>query len=405
MVEFLRRNWGYKLVSVFLAVLLWMYVSSSLVGAANSMDISLQERGVPSSLIVTSKLPGTVTVKLQGTLSQAEAKNIVAYVDLTAAKPGENTYPVIVDAPPDAKVLNVEPSSVNISVDQLKEKTFPVQVVAQGSSASGYTAGNPVVNPPGVTIFGPETELTKINKVFVSVNLANAVDTIQLNATVRLVDSHGNPIVGPDITRPILAAEPQTVSVIVPVMKNGLASRIVPVDAHYKGSPGVGLAVEDVIPTPNVVTIYGATDKLNSVSAIEAGTVDISGATKDVVTRVRPENLALPAGVSLKPGTTINIVIHLGPAPIERTFKAVPIGIKPNLAPGEQATVTPTALDVTVKGQPSVVNALQASSIALQVDAAGIMPGQQQALTPYLSGTLPAGVSVVSFPQVSVSVN
>lgn len=401
MVEFLRRNWGYKLVSVFLAVLLWLYVSSTMAGVQNSSTVALQAKGLPSNLVMTSRIPSTVSVKLQGSPSAAD-KDIVAYVDLSGGSAGEKTYPVIVAAPPNVTVLSVEPATVTISLDKLQEKTLPVSVVTSGNVGPGFEAGTPVVRPSSVTVFGPAKELGEIAQVFVQVDLGNATDTVDSNPVVQFRDKKGNPIGSPDPAHPILTAEPQSVDVIIPVLQKGLASRMVPITAGYKGVPAAGYAVTQVIAVPDVVKVYGSMSALQSVNSINAGSVDVSGASQDIAIQVNPQNLSLPPGVSVQAGTQISIVAHLGSAQISRMIKNVPITIQ---APtGLQATTSTQTLDVTLNGPANVVNGIRDSDVNLIADASGISSGQQGKVTPYLAQPLPSGVSIGSLPQITVSV-
>ncbi len=399
-MEFWRRNWGYKLVSLFLAILLWLSVSNQMRTGNAQQVIPLQERGAPSNLVVTSTLLSTVTVRLQGAVNPSLVKDMVAYVDLSGAVKGEESYPVVVPVPSGVKVLSVEPSNVTVDLDVLKEKAFQVSFQSQGQAGSGYDVGKPIIRPNIVTVRGPEEKLSQINQVFVEVNLANATDTIQTSAAVRFQDASGNPISGPDPTRPVVMSQPQEVSVVIPVYKKELASRTVPVKAATKGNPAPGLMVSQIISSPAAVTIFGPPDKLKGIDSLNGGTVDITGANQDVAVDIKPENLGLPTGVSLEPGIKISVIVRLGAAPIQRTIQAVPVTVK-NLPANEQAELSSTAIDVAVKGPPDIVNALKASDLILWVDLSGLGPGEQSV---QVFAQLPSGVDAPDLPKITVNI-
>lgn len=396
-----RRNWGYKLVSVFLAVLLWLLVSNQVRSENAQQVIPLQERGVPANLIVTSKLLSTVSVRLQSVGNVNLTKDMVGYIDLSGAEKGEKTYPVTVPVPPGVRVVSIEPANVSVTLDELKEKTLPVTLEPLGKVAEGYDLGKPVIRPSSVIVRGPAQKLNQLEQVFVEVNLANSPDTIQVSTAVRFKDAGGNPITGPDPTRPIIVSQPQEVNVLIPVVKKDLASKTVPVRATTKGNPANGWAVSQVIVTPTAVKLFGTADKLKGIDSLNAGVIDISGATQDVVVEVKPENLSLPSGVTLEAGAKINILVRLTPALVEKTIKGIPVTVK-NLATGQQVDPSSPTVDITVKGSPDAVNGIKISDIVLWVDLTGLGPGQQSV---QVFGQLPQGVEALNLPKISVTIN
>jgi len=395
-----RRNWGYKLISVCLAILLWLFVSNQVRSENAQQVIPLQERGVPANLIVTSRVLNTVTVRLQSLGNISAAKDLVAYVELSGAVKGEKSYPLTVAVPNGVRVVSIEPATVSVTLDELKEKTVPVTLEPVGKVAEGFEAGKAVFQPSAVTVRGPEQRLNQIDKGFVEVNLANASDTIQSSAAVRFKDAGGNPIAGPDPTRPIISAQPQEVSVLIPVVKRDLASKSVLVKASVKGTPANGYTVSQLLITPPAVKLFGLPERLTGVELVNAGVVDVSGATQDVIIGVKPEDLGLPAGVGLEAGVKITVVARMGTVPIERTFKAVPVTIK-NLAAGQGADPSSPTIDIVVKGLQDVVNGLKDSDVSLWVDVGGLSPGPQSV---QVVAQLPQGVDAVNLPKLNLNI-
>ena len=401
MGEMLKRNWGYKIVALFLAVLFWLWVSNTQNRAENALAIPLQDKGLSTNLIVTSKLPSTISVRLQGTATALAVKDLVAYVDFSGATVGERSYPVMISEPPGVKVVSSEPATITVNIDELKEKTFTVTLITQGSVGEGYETGKAVIKPSTITVRGPEKKLAEISQAFVEVNLANQTETIVANNAVRFRDASGKPIVGPDPTRAIIVAQPQDVNVIIPVVKKDLESRTLPIKATYKGVPAEGWVVKEIIASPATVKVYGTVDKLKAIDFVNAGPVDINGANKDIVVEVKPENLGLPAGISLEAGVKINVIVRLGSAPAQRIFKAVPIAVR-GLDAGLAEFSTPT-LDVTVKGTADIINALKESDIVLYVDAKGLLPGQTKD-DAQVNPELPVGVDITPLPNVKITI-
>lgn len=396
MSEILRRNWGYKLVSVLLALLLWLWVSNQ-ARPESTLAVTLQPKGLPQSMVVVNQLPSTVSVRVKGPDALIKDTDVSASIDLSQAGKGNKSYPVIVSAPAGYSVVSVDPDHVTVNVDEVKEKSFPVDVVTQGSVASGFTAGTPIVRPALVTVRGTANELAQISKVFVVMNLDDASETVEDSAAIQLLNAAGKPIVGANVS-----PEPNEVSVIIPVIKKELASSMVPLIANTTGTPGKGFAVSQIIASPEAVKIYGPASKLKDIDSIDCGTIDVSGATQDIVKDIDPGNLSLPGGVSLEPGVKITIVVHLGATPIQRTLGAVPIKVK-NLVNGLQATLSAQTVNgLVVKGLPNAVNRLKESDISLWVDLKGFVAGQQSTVP--VAAQLPAGIQVTTLPTITVNV-
>jgi YbbR domain-containing protein len=392
-----RHNWGYKLVSLLLAILLWIWIPAK-VHPNTDMIVPLQVKGVPNNLVVTSKIPSSVTVTVQG----ANASEISAVIDMSAAVKGEKSYPVLVTVPTAVKTYSVEPNTISVTLDELKEKSVPVRVNLTGAVAEGYDKGNPVVRPATVTVRGPEKKLAEIDKAIVEVNLASATESIQASAAVRFQDASGKPIVGQDPTRPIIVAQPEEVSVIISVTKKDLASKTVPIRLTTKGNPANGFVVGQLLSTPEVVKIFGAVDKLASIESLNGGVIDVTGANQDVVMDIKPENLGLPTGITLEPGVKLSGIAHLVPGLVDQTLPGLSINVR-GLVQGLSADLSLSSIDVVVRGTPDAIKSLKNTDKLLWVDATGMTAGQQKEVQVYRD-ELPPGVEFINLPKITITV-
>ncbi len=397
MGQFWRHNWGYKLVALLLAILLWLWVPER-ARPNTETPVPLLVKGIPNNLVITSKMPSSVSVSIQG----SDSSQITAVLDLSTGVKGEKTYPVVISAQGKIKNFDVTPDRVDVTLDELKEKSVPVTVNLTGSIASGYDKANPIVRPATVTVRGPDKSLAKINKALVEVSLANATETIQVPATVLLQDASGQPISGPDPFRPIITIQPQEVSIIIPVTKKDLSSKAVPVRVTTMGTPGNGFAVGQVFAIPGVVKIYGIDEKLKTIDHLNGGVINVTGATQDVAMDIRTENLGLPADVTMEPGIKLSGVARLVQVPIQRTLGKVPINVR-GLAEGLTANLSANTTDVVIKGTPDALNSLKNTDKLLWVDATGMAAGQEKEVQVYYD-VLPPGVEISNLPKVVLSI-
>src|SRR5438552_12991613 len=90
---------GLKLLSLGLALLLWMVVSGEET-VERGLRVPLELQQVPGGLELTGDIPATVDVRVRGasgTLSRISAGDIVAVLDLHTARPGQRLFPLTPD--------------------------------------------------------------------------------------------------------------------------------------------------------------------------------------------------------------------------------------------------------------------------------------------------------------------
>lgn len=403
MREMLKRNLGYKIVSLVLAVLFWLWVNSqgSVQGiyGDQTLTIPLVLRNQPSNIIVMSKLPA-VHVRLQGNNPNINVKDLFAYVDLAGGVPGEHNYTVQMDPQPQIKILDLQPPSLTLQLDSVQEKVLPVQVNLTGTPADGYKAGQPIVRPSSVNVRGPGSILSALNKAIVEVSLNGKKEAIETSSPILFRDKNGHPVYGPDPSVDVLSSSPSSVDVVVPIQPQGLDSKDIPIRALYKGSPASGMVLSSVVASPASVQVFGTPAALKGFDALELGPVDVSGLAADKAFPISSEKVSLPEGVSFAVPTTLNILVQIVPGPIEQTVPNLPVTVK-NIPAGEEQDQIIPPLSITVKGLPEALNNATADQIQLWVDAGGLAPGTYPGTRVYWQ--LPPGVEMVGTPQVTLS--
>src|SRR5512138_629976 len=88
------RHLGLKVLAIALAVLLWLTVAGEHV-VERSVRVPLEFRNIPQQLEIVGDPPSSVDVRLRGSsalLSRLEPGEIVAVLDLSAARPGSRLF-------------------------------------------------------------------------------------------------------------------------------------------------------------------------------------------------------------------------------------------------------------------------------------------------------------------------
>src|SRR6266853_598319 len=90
------RHFGLKLLSVALAVLLWMVIAGEET-VERGLRVPLELQQFPAGLELLGDVPTTADVRVRGssgTLSRVSAGDIVAVLDLRAARGGQRLFHV-----------------------------------------------------------------------------------------------------------------------------------------------------------------------------------------------------------------------------------------------------------------------------------------------------------------------
>lgn len=403
MHDILRRNLGYKIASLVIAVLLWLIVMNQGTIQQSSGDqtftIPLVTTGQPANTVLLSKLP-SVRVRLQWDNVNVNTKELFAYVDLSSAGSGEKSYQVKMDVPSGVKILDLQPATVAINLDSITEKVLPVKVKLTGTPGDGFTTGDPVARPSSVSVRGASTILSGLSNVTVEVSVAGATAPVQINSPVLFRDKNGDPIFGADSGADSLSANPSSVEVVVPVQAKSAASKLIPLKVTSTGTPASGKILQALIPTPAGITLLGDENVLSSLDSITIGPLDISGLTEDKLFPISIANINLPKGVSVASGTSLSVLAQIVSAPVSRTISAVPVQVR-NLDPSLELEEPIAPISVTLRGLPEVVNEISANEISLWVDAAGLTEGVHDNVQLYWQA--PSGTEINSVPKVSVT--
>ena len=163
-------NTGLKIVSVALAVLLWMMVSSQRASVERGLRIPLELQNLPENLEMVEPPQEAVDVRVRGTadaLGRITPGELVASVDLSAAQPGRRLFhlsPERVNAPFSVVVTQVTPSTLAIRFEPSATRIVPVVPSVEGEPAPGFIVGTTTADPATVEVVGPESVLRRVTE-------------------------------------------------------------------------------------------------------------------------------------------------------------------------------------------------------------------------------------------------
>ena len=285
MMDRLRESrWVYVLCSIILALLFWMYVRVT-VDPTDTQTIRNVRVVTTGTSVLTSQgltVAGTSdeTVDLRVEAPSSVITNLLRYrddiyvtLDVSRCTLGENrvtlsqpTWPTNFNTD-DVVVLERNPSSITVTVEELYTSTFNVEFQLNGQVAEGYQMGVPAIEPATVTVSGPVEEVSRVSRVVAVLNNENLSEQYTGDLPLTLLDSEGNPLTDLSVT---LSA--QTAYVVVPVV----VEREVELVVNFL--PGGGATTDDITYSiePSTITVSGSEEDMASLTQLSIGSVNLS---------------------------------------------------------------------------------------------------------------------------------
>jgi YbbR domain-containing protein len=193
-VRFLTKNTTIKIISLILAIILWVFVKSKS-GGEVGLVVPLEFYRVPSSLIVTNVTDEAINVRITGSVIQLQrlpTREMRARIDLSRARPGTNSFDILPDNFNISKALDItqiSPSSVKVDLDHVLEKMVHVKPVVQGKPARGYRVSKITVDPPYINMQGARSQLVGLKEVLTEeVDISDLKETMEVEVSLQIAD-------------------------------------------------------------------------------------------------------------------------------------------------------------------------------------------------------------------------
>jgi YbbR domain-containing protein len=193
------RHWIFgnawlKLLSVSLALMLWMVVSGEET-VERGLRVPLELTQVPLGLELLGDVPATVDVRVRGasgTLSRVGTGDVVAVLDLHTAKSGRRLFPLTPDqvrVPFGVEIVQVLPSAVTMAFEPSASREVPIAPAVEGRPAPGYIIGPLAAEPRVVEVIGPDSAVRRASEVVTEpVSVEGAKGHVRQTVILGLLD-------------------------------------------------------------------------------------------------------------------------------------------------------------------------------------------------------------------------
>ena len=193
MIQLLTRNIGWKLLSVAIAVALWVGVARE-PELATSLSAPVQFRNMPEDLDFSSAVPDRVQLEVRGQsgrLSRENLADVAVVLDLSDTHPGERTFTIRdsgLNLPSGVSFYRSIPSQLTLRFEHVISRDAAVKPLFE-HLPQDYRIQSVNLQPSEVRIRGPEQRVRKIDAVPTDpIDLSGVVGPKEIRTHVNVGD-------------------------------------------------------------------------------------------------------------------------------------------------------------------------------------------------------------------------
>lgn len=389
-----RRTPSLLAISLLIGASLWVFVTdveNPTVVDTFPSPILVEPVNVGDDLAVANQLPA-VQVRVAAPADRWDrlsSANFHAFVNLRDfdARSQEVVVQVEVEGITGIRVVDIEPRTVVVNLEDLVTAEVPVNARVIGTLPLGYELEEAAPEVARVTARGPESLVALVAEAVASVNVTGL--TVGVNQTVPLQPQGAG---GAEIRG--VRLDPPSVRVAVDIAQRTLV-RTVPLSVDVIGEPDSGYRVSGVSISPSAIQVQGTIDLLQRLDGVRLPSVNISGARSDVARSVA---IPLPSGVDFvgRDRATISVEIE----PIRGRVRTAAALVAEGLPDDRSITFGEQNVTMVLEGSLPELNVI-IGNIEAVVDVSDLGVGTFEVP---VSIPLPDGVEIVSMQPESVTV-
>ena len=376
------NNFGYKLLAVFFAVVLWLVVmnisDATITRQINDIPVEKLNGDVLDELdqiydVVSGDTVNIVVKGRRSVVSGLSKDDFRATADLSTMSI-TNSVQIEVTAKKsdvnDALTITCKDSTMKLNLEEKVKIQFPVKIKTTGTPMDGYAVGNCQVNPSLVTIEGPKSSVDKITEAVVTVPADGVKQDYNQTGNIILYDAYGDEIKNDKIKLSVTEVE---VSVdIYPV-------KTVDIEVEVNGTPKDGYGVANVVYQPQTIRIAGEPDALAKIDTIKIDDIHISGISEDYQTTIELKKY-LDDGIIIADSDS-QIVITVDIEEMEEKSYNVSdkvISLKNKKTGYKYKIILSDNYKVTLSGMKVDIDSLALSDVGLYIDCSELGLGNHQ---------------------------
>lgn len=377
MLEKIMNNWAWKLLSLVLAIVLWLavvnyddpYITKSFedipVEKRNSEAITSQEKAI-------TYLEGeTIDVVVGGNRSRVDRlklEDVSAYVDMKKVSI-TGAIDIEVDVAENISVLEKTPNNMQIDLEDIDTVLKDVEVFYIGQLDEEYIKLTPTLTPSQVELRGPESKLALVSSVIVKVKLDEAVNDITVFASPKMQDQDGNDVAGLEMNK-------NQVQIQIPIQK----TKTVPLRFATVGEVGPEYRLMSISIETDEIVVRGEGDLVDNLDGVLVSDVDLTTLNDEVKNINIDITSYLPEGILLHDVDSMtNIKVDIRPiVSTEFVITAEDVGFRYLDEQMQFKFLEELSIPVTVRGIQADLNSLELSDLNPTISLRNLEPGEHE---------------------------
>ena len=373
-----KANALYILISILVAIAIWIYVDSSgNGGSAYETTVSVENIPVEfygedtyladKGLMLLDDTESTVSVEVSGSKTALMKLDVSAIrvradvSDITATGTQSISWRVIFPTSFDSSNVSYKPKkpstyAASVNVGELYRKSVDVRCDIQGAVAEGYIAGEVQCQPNVLELRGQQAEVEKISYAKVVLPIDNIKETTTQTLTYKLYDENDREVDSVNV-HPVT----DRIQVVLPVN----VIKELPLVINFVEAPGSRVANLDYTIEPLSVTVSGDAALLRDVDSIVLEeSFDLESFSGEATYNYQ---ITLPDGCENLSGVTRATLKIRYKDLVTATVTTSRIEYE-NAPEGKTVTVLTSDLPVTLRGTSADVNAVTPEDVILLAD-------------------------------------
>lgn len=390
----LSKNFGLKVLSLLIALLLWNYVISSNTSITRTKTIS-GLTGYVSNQSVLKNYAGlallsdpaqqlsdiSVVVEVsQAEYAYASQDNVQVTLDLAGVRTAGPQEVALKATSSYGRVVRIIPDKLTLNFESVDARTIPVNVRITGDPEKDRWYNVTRSNPSALTISGAASVVQSIASAYVYVDVTGLQNAFTTAERYVLLDSEGN-----EIPQAMLDRSSTSISVSMDVWP----TREIPISTELAnvitGQPAEGYVVESVSIQPETVVVAAEEDLLKSLSELHIEPISVEGLSQSFAARAKVSTLSSFKSISAEE-VYVNVTVA------EETVGAWLENVKLsfiNKGEGLSLTRMDDGFRVYVTGPLSEIEELQQTGLVATVDLAGLEAGVYSLTASFPQDTYP----------------
>lgn len=300
----LTENLWLKLISVVLASILWvliLYTYDPTATADFNLNVNVINGDTITSLgKVYEVIEGssvTIRVKANSSLVKTlRTSDFEATADVSKLSPTSHANIDVVCTRAnniDIRLIG-KVKFLEVKLEDMITKEFPVTVEKRGEAEEGFFIGNAIPKPNFITVSGGKSSVNKIKSVKVKVDAENSTKSFVTMSSPKAYD-----IDGTEITTGSLSFSVASIHVALNIFR----TKNIPISIKTIGEPYNGYGVESINFEPKMIVVAGDDEKLKKISKVVLP-VEVDGEITNVESSIRMIDY-IPDGIYLVDADTV----------------------------------------------------------------------------------------------------